>query len=84
MLKRIIQFILGLAITFCLIASYSDDNNPGQLVIWYILSAKTLKVIVWIVLFLLAARLMFGKEKDYSKYFYSLFVKMFGDPKKTK
>ena len=84
MLKRIVEIIFGIAIAICLIASYSDDKNPQQLIIWYVLSAKTLRVIVWIMLFLLASRLVYGKYKDYSGYFYNLFVKMFGDPKKKR
>jgi ABC-type multidrug transport system permease subunit len=84
MLKRTLEIIAGLALAFCLIASYSDDKNTSQLMIWYILSAKTLQIITWIILFLLASRLVYGKYKDYSGYFYNLFVKMFGDPKKTK
>lgn len=84
MLKRIVEIILGLAIAFCLFCRYSDGNTPNQLVIWHILSERTLQVITWIVLFFLASRLIYGKYKDYSKYFYNLFVKMFGDPKKVK
>lgn len=82
MLKRILEIIIGIAIAICLIASYGDENNPRQLVIWYLLSAKTLQVIIWVVLFLFASRLVYGKYNDYSKYFYNLFVKIFGDPKK--
>jgi len=84
MLKRIVEIILGIAITICLFVRYSDDNTPDQLMIWHILSAGTLQTIAWITLFLLASRLIYGKYKDYSKYFYNLFVKMFGDPKKAK
>jgi len=84
MLKRTLEIIAGLALAFCLIASYSDDKNLSQLMIWYILSAKTLQIITWIILFLLASRLVYGKYKDYSGYFYNLFVKMFGNPKKER
>jgi len=84
MLKRILEIIAGLALAFCLIASYGDGENPRQLMIWYILPARTLQIFIWIVLFLVASRLVYGKYKDYSGYFYDLFVKMFGDPKKTK
>jgi len=84
MLKRTLEIIAGLALAFCLIASYSDDKTPSQLMIWYILSAKTLQIITWIILFLLASRLVYGKYKDYSGYFYNLFVKMFGNPKKER
>lgn len=84
MLKRIVEIIFGIAIAVCLFSRYSDDNTRDQLVIWHILSERTLQVITWIFLFFLASRLIYGKYKDYSKYFYNLFVKMFGDPKKTK
>jgi hypothetical protein len=43
-----------------------------------------LKVIAWVLVYLLATRFIYGKSnKDYSKYFYNLFVKIFGDPKKA-
>jgi len=84
MLKRIVEIIVGIAIVICLIVYYGDGKSPSQLLIWRILSVKTLQFITWIALFLLASRLVFGKYKDHSKYFYNLFVKMFGDPKKGK
>lgn len=80
--RRIIEIVLGFIIGVSLFSFYSDDNHESKLVIWYLLTPAVLKIIVWIVLFFVASRLMFGKYKDYSKYFYNLFVKMFGDPKK--
>ncbi|MGG9961235.1 hypothetical protein [Ferruginibacter sp. SUN106] len=84
MLKRIIEIIAGIALAICLIASYSSSTEPGRLLIWYIIPPRFLQIIVWIALFLLASRLVWGKPKDQSKYFYDLFVKLFGDPKKRK
>jgi hypothetical protein len=83
MLKRIIEIIVGMAIALSLFASYSDDTHESRLVIWYLFTPKVLQVIVWIVLFLIASRLVYGKYKDYSKYFYTLFTRIFGDPKKS-
>lgn len=84
MLKRILEVIAGIALVICLIVNTGDDSRSSQLLIWQIVSVKMLQGIVWVALFLLASRLVFGKYKDYSGYFYNLFVKMFGDPKKTK
>jgi len=83
MLKRILEIILGLVIGFSLFIFYSDETHESRLTIWYLLTPKVLQIIVWIGLFFLASRLIYGKPKDYSKFFYNLFVKLFGDPKKT-
>ncbi len=83
MLKRILQITLGLAIGLSLFAMYSDETHDSRLVIWYLLTPKVLKIITWLALFFVAARLIFGKPKDYSNFFYNLLVKLFGDPKKT-
>ena len=83
MARRIIEVILGAIIAFSLIASYSDETRQSQLLIWHVLTPAVLKIIVWLLLFFIASRLMFGKYKDYSKYFYNLLVKTFGDPKKS-
>lgn len=69
MLKRIFQIILGLAIGLSLFAMYSDDTHESRLVIWYLLTPKVLKIIAWIALFFIAGRLIYGKPKDYSKFF---------------
>jgi Na+-transporting NADH:ubiquinone oxidoreductase subunit NqrB len=84
MLKRVAAIIAGLVLAFSLFISYSDDANPRKLVIWYVLTPEVLQIIVWIVLFFVATRLIYGPYKDYSKYFYNLFVKLFGDPKKSR
>jgi menaquinone-dependent protoporphyrinogen IX oxidase len=84
MIKRIFEITLGVIIAFTLFANYSDETHKEQLVIWYVLTPKVLKVVAWILLFLLAGRLIFGKYKDYSKYFYNLLIKLYGDPKNKK
>ena len=82
-IKRVLQIVIGAAITFCLLASYSDKTHQSQLLIWYVITPKILKVIAWLLLFFIAGRLLFGKFKDTSKYFYQLMVDIFGDPKRT-
>jgi hypothetical protein len=83
MLKRTLEIILGLAIGLSLFVMYSDDTHESRLVIWYLLTPKVLQVIAWIALFFVAGRLVYGKYKDYTKFFYNLFIKLFGDPKKN-
>lgn len=83
MLKRIFEIILGIAIGISLFSNYSDENHESQLLIWYLLTPKVLKIIVWVVLFFVASSLINGNSKDYSKFFYNLFDKLFGDPKKS-
>jgi hypothetical protein len=83
MVRRVLEIILGLIIGLSLFASYSDDTHESKLLLWYILTPRVLQIIVWIALFFVASRLIYGKPKDYSKYFYNLFVKLFGDPKKA-
>lgn len=83
-LKRVLQIILGLAIGLSLFVMYSDDTHEFRLVIWYLLTPKVLQIITWIALFFVASRLINGKPKDYSAFFYNLFVKLFGDPKALK
>ena len=78
--RRIVEIILGIAITFCLIAR--KDGN--EFIIWYILTPKVLKAITWIVLFFVAGRLLFGKYKDYSAYCYRLLARLLGTPSKHK
>ena len=82
MIRRIIEIIFGVALAFCLFVRYGDHFTKRDLVIWQLLSPQTLQLIVWIALFFLAPRLVFGKYQDHSKYFYNLFVKLFGNPKK--
>jgi hypothetical protein len=83
MTRRIIEIILGAIIAIALIVSYADRSHPSQLLIWYVLTPKVLKTLAWLLLFFVAGRLIFGPYKDYSKYFYNLWVKIFGDPKRA-
>jgi len=83
MLKRIIEIILGLLIGFSLFISYSNVTHESRLAIWYLLTPKVLQIMAWVGLFLLAARLIYGRPKDYSKFFYNILSKFFGDPNKT-
>jgi hypothetical protein len=83
MFRRIIQIVLGLIIGLSLFASYSDKTHETRLVIWYLFTPKVLQIITWVALFYLSGRLIYGKPKDYSKFFYNLFIKVFGNPRKT-
>lgn len=58
MLRRVLEIILGLAITFCLIAKYGDDTHEMKLLIWYVLTPTVLQVVAWIGLFFVAWRLI--------------------------
>lgn len=84
MIKRIGEFLLGIIIVFLILGRYADGNHPGKPLVGYITGNRILEAIIFIVLIVLAFRLIGGKSKDYSKYFYNLLVKIFGDPKKIK
>jgi len=84
MARRIVEIMLGSVIAFCLIANYSDKTNGSQLLIWYLFTPSVMKVIVWLLLFFIAGRLIFGTYQDYSKHFYNLLNKFWTEPKKTK
>ncbi|MDQ2720244.1 MAG: hypothetical protein M3Z26_10875 [Bacteroidota bacterium] len=84
MIKRIIEFLLGVVVTLFLISSYGDKYNPSKPLVAYITTNKALQISIIIVSIVLAFRLIGGKSKDYSKFFYNLFVKLFGDPKRKK
>jgi hypothetical protein len=77
-----LEIMMGVAIAFCLFASYADETHESRLVIWYLLTPKVLQIIAWIVLVILAGRLIYGKYNDYSNFFYNVFTRIFGDPKK--
>lgn len=81
-MKRIFEIILGVIIAISLFASYGDEHNSRKLLIGYITTNVLLQIIIAIGLIILASRLIAGKPKDYSKFFYNLFVKVFGLPKK--
>lgn len=83
-MKRIFQIILGVLIVIFLLARYSDETHPDQTVIAYLISNKILRLIIIISLLIIASSLIAGKNKDYSRFFYKLLVKIFGDPSKRK
>lgn len=74
---------IGVLILFSLFARYGDGNTPPKALIWYILTPQLLQGFIWIALIILAYKLTSGKSRDYSKFFYNLLVKIFGDPKKS-
>ena len=82
MLRRIVEFIFGVVIVVFLLASYGDRYHPVKHLIEYITSNGFLQIIIVIALIILAARLIAGKKKDYSPFFYNLLVKIFGLKKK--
>jgi len=82
MVKRIFEFILGVIVAISLFSSYGDQHHSRKLLIGYITSNVQLQNIITIGLIILASKLIAGKPKDYSKFFYNLFVKIFGLHKK--
>lgn len=82
MFKRILEIILGVMITMFLIGSYGDEHSSRKLLIGYVTKNGLLQIIIASALVMLASGLIAGKPKDYSKFFYNLFVKLFGLPKK--
>jgi hypothetical protein len=83
-MKKIFEISAGIILFFLLIANYSDKTNQADLLIWYILTPNVLKIIVWLLLFFISGRLIFGRYNDYSNYFYKLLVDIFGEPHKNK
>lgn len=83
MLKRILEIFLGVMIIILLLGSYGDEHNPRKLLIGYLITNRLLQIIVTIGLVILASRLIAGKPKDYSRFFYNLLVELFGLPKKN-
>jgi hypothetical protein len=84
MIRKIIEIVFGLVIAFSLIAKYSNGEHESKLLIWYVLTPGVLKVIVWVVLFFIAGRLLYGRYNDYSRGTYKFLTKLFGDPTSSK
>lgn len=84
MIKRIGEFLLGIVILFLILGRYGDKNHLMKPLVAYITGNGTLQIIIYVVLIILAFKFIGGKSKDYSKFFYNVLVKLFGDPKKTK
>jgi hypothetical protein len=66
-----------------LVRNYSDGNFTRSLVD-YVMPLQPLKAILNVVVFFTAARLIGGKTKDYSQFFYKVMVLIFGDLAKAK
>ena len=83
-MKRILEIIAGLVIVVVLFGGYGDGIHPFRHSIEYITSNAVFQFIITIALIILASRLIAGKTKDHSKFFYNLLVKLFGAPQKRK
>jgi hypothetical protein len=77
--RRILEIIVGVIIAIFLISQYSD-NGGSRYLIDYIMPYQPFKGILVFALIIISSRLVTGKPKDYSKRFYNLLVRLFGDP----
>lgn len=85
MIKRIAEILLGIVIVFLILGKYGDGIHSPKYLVAYITGNVALQISIYILLIILAFRFIGGKPKDYSKFFYNLLVRLFGDPqKKTK
>lgn len=76
-LPRFIEFTLGVLLVIVLISRYSSSpETQNKYVLEYILPYKPLFILVTIFLFLVAARLIAGPPKDYTKFFYNLLMRL--------
>lgn len=78
MIKRIAEFLLGVVMVLLLLGKYGDRTHPMKPLVAYVTGNGILQAIIYIVLILLAYRLIGGRRKDYSRFFYNLMVKFFG------
>ena len=83
-MKRIFEVVLGLVITVVIFWGYGDGIHPVKHFVEYVTTNVVLQVVLTIALIILASRLIAGKPKDYSKFFYKLLVKLFGLPHERK
>jgi hypothetical protein len=74
-MKRSIEFITGVVIILFLLGRY--NNKP---IVAYITTNIFLEIIIIIGLLIITPRLIAGKRKDYSGFFYKLLIKFLGDP----
>jgi hypothetical protein len=79
--NRYFEILLGIIITLLLLGKYCSAAGCRSL-LSYIIPVALLRPVVFIMLVIVASRLIAGKPKDYSKFFYHIMVKVFGDPKK--
>jgi hypothetical protein len=76
-LPRFVEIFLGVLLVIVLITRYSADPQlQNKYVLEYIIAYQPLFILVTIFLFLVAARLLAGKPKDYSNTFYHLLKKI--------
>ena len=76
-IPRYIEFVLGVLLVIVLISHYSTSpETQNKYVLEYILPNKPLFIVVTILLFLVAARLIAGPPKDYSSFFYAMLTKL--------
>lgn len=81
--KRIGKFLLGVICVLLILGSYGDGKSSPKPFLAFISDNWIIQIILFILLIVLASKLIGGKSRDYSKFFYKLLVKIFGDPKKT-
>ena len=82
-LPRYIEFIVGVLLVIVLISRYATSpETQNKYVLEYILPYKPLFILVTIFLFLVAARLIAGTPKDYTRFFYNLLMKLRNNPNK--
>lgn len=78
-LPRFIEFMTGVLLMIVLIARYSNSpQTQNKYVLEYIIPYRPLFIAVTIFLFFVAARLIAGKPKDYTRFFYNLLMRMPG------
>jgi len=81
-LPRIVEFFSGAILATILVARYQTAPGNAKSLLEYVIPWKPLWLAATILLFLVAARLIAGRPKNYSNFFLQLLVKMFGTPKK--
>ena len=75
--RRTLEFIAGVMIVTLLMCRYCDKNGC-TLLIDFLLPYQPFKAILIIALIVLSSRLISGRPKDYSKFFFNLLVIIFG------
>ena len=83
-MKRIFEIILGIVLVLLVQGGYGDGVHPVKHLVDYVTSNAVLQIILTIAVLILAAKLIAGKPKDYSRFFYNLLVKFFGLPGKRR
>jgi hypothetical protein len=81
-MKHFLKFFLGIILVLLILGKYGDKNHPQQPLVSYVTFNLFLEIVIYVLLVVFAYRLIGGKHKDYSKFFYNLLIKLFGDPQK--